>query len=190
MAFGDSDSGGGGGSSGGFGGFSFGKKDVSSLGGAANDLFSAFATSSSLKLKAEGDLVEAQNYDLAAGLARQNKQFTEQSTAVKQIMSDRQIYLGIGSEKAGIAGAGFSTSSGSALDLLRSSASQGALQKQLVGQQGLITEAGYDEQDKAYTNLANFAREAADKENDMAGMSLIGGGVSAAFKVGSIFMGG
>lgn len=159
----------------------FGQATFSDAGGAVSDLFSSQATATGLRLKAQGDDVEAGNYDLAATLAKQNEQFTEQSTGVKQAMADRQIYQGIGTEKADIAGAGFGDS-GSALDLLRSSAAQGALQKQLVGQQGLITEAGYTEQATAYTNLAGYARMASDTENDMASNAATAGDISAGIK--------
>jgi hypothetical protein len=47
--------------------------------------------------------------------------------------------------------------SGSALDILRESASEGATTKAVIGQQGLITEAGYQEQAQAYTSMANAA---------------------------------
>lgn len=159
----------------------FGNATFSDAAGAVSDLFSSQATAKGLRLKAQGDLVEGTNYDLAAGLARQNEQFTEQSTAVKQMMSDRQIQLGIGQEEAGIAGAGFANS-GSALDLLRSSASQGALQKQLIGQQGLITEAGQNEQAQAYTNLAGFARYSADVQNQQADSAETAGQITAGIK--------
>lgn len=163
----------------------FGVGTYSGIGGAVNDLFSSQATASGLRLKAQGDLVEAGNYDLAAALAKQNEQFTEQSTAVKQAMADRQIYMGIGTERADIAGSGFAES-GTSLDLLRSSAQQGAMQKQLLGQQGLITEAGYNEQRTAYTNLADFARSTAATEESMASQAITAGYVSAAFKVAGV----
>ncbi len=47
-----------------------------------------------------------------------------------------------------MAGAGLGES-GSALDILRDSASQGALTKATLGQQGLINEAGYQEQQQS-----------------------------------------
>lgn len=160
----------------------FGVSTFSDLGGAASDLFGGSATAAGLRLKAKGDIVEASNYDLASGLAKQNEQFTEQSTRVKQMMADRQIQQGIGTEKADIAGAGFADS-GSALDLLRSSAQQGALQKQLIGQQGLITEAGYNEQATAYTNLASYGRMAASTENSMADTAETAGEITGGLKL-------
>jgi hypothetical protein len=170
----------------------FGASTFSDLGGGVSDIFGGSAKASGLRLKAQGDLVEAGNYDLASTLAKQNEQFTEQSTSIKQLMADRQRYQGIGTETAEIAGAGFAES-GSALDLLRSSASQGALQKQLIGQQGLITEAGYNEQATAYTNLAGYARMAASTENSMADtasvMGDITGGLKMAAGIASLFTG-
>jgi hypothetical protein len=152
------------------------------IAGGVTDIFGGNATAAGLRLKAQGDLVEAGNYDLASTLAKQNEQFTEQSTAVKETMAQRQEFLGIGEETTQLAGAGFDTGSGSALDLLRSSAQQGALQKQLIGQQGLITEAGYTEQATAYTNLAGYARMAANTENSMASTASTMGYITGAIK--------
>jgi hypothetical protein len=161
----------------------FGGNTISGVSGGVSDIFGGYAKAAGLNLKAAGDRVEAGNYDLAATLAKQNEQFTEQSTAVKETMAQRQIYQGIGTETADIAGAGFDTGSGSALDLLRSSAQQGAIQKQLIGQQGLITEAGYTEQATAYTNLAGYARMAASTENDMANKSSLFGDITGGLKI-------
>lgn len=160
----------------------FGASTISDIGGGVSDIFGGYAKAAGLNLKAAGDRVEAGNYDLASTLAKQNEQFTEQSTGVKQLMADRARYMGIGTETADIAGAGFAES-GSALDLLRSSAQQGALQKQLIGQQGLITEAGYNEQATAYSNLASYARMAADTENKMASTAITAGWITGGLKI-------
>src|SRR5205823_4486792 len=95
----------------------------------------------SLRTKARGDLAEASNYDLAAGLARQNEAYTQQSTRIQQAQLDRQVTQAIGGQQASVAGAGFA-SSGSALDIMRDSASQGALARGVLAQQGVISEAG------------------------------------------------
>lgn len=120
-----------------------------------------------LRIKAQGDLSEASNYDLARDLSRQNEQFTQASTAIKEGQIDRQTSMAIGGQQADVAGAGFA-SSGSAIDLLRESAQQGALTKQVAGQQGLITEAGYEEQAQSYQTMANAGRYAAAGEMDIA----------------------
>jgi len=172
----------------------FGSSTFNDLAGAVSDLFSSQATATGLRLKASGDLAEAGNYDLSADMATQNAQFAEVSTRVKAAMTQRQIYQGIGTETADIAGSGFRTNTGSSLDLLRSSAAEGALNKQLVTEQGQITEAGYNEQAASYTNLAAFARSSAATEDSEAGKSTLGGEIGASLKgaaaVASLFTGG
>ena len=109
--------------------------------------------------QAVGANAEAQNYSSASQLAKQEAEFTKESTAVQQAQATRQITMTIGAQKAGVAATGF-TQSGSALQLLRSSAQQAALSHQMITQQGLITEAGYNEQAKAYANMASAAKTA------------------------------
>ena len=153
------------------------------LGSAASDLFAGFAAGDKIK----GDLLEQQSYQAAAGLAEQNAQFTAQSTAIQQSQSDRELFMSLGKTKSEVAGAGFSES-GSALDILRSSASQGSLQKAVIGQQGLITETGYQEQASAYTDMANAAAAAASGEKTARIGDFIGGGISAIASIATLGM--
>lgn len=150
---------------------------VDSVAGSVNDIFAGIGNmqqgalkakglnlqASGLRIKAQGDLAEAGEYDLAGNLALKNKAFTEQSQQIKQMQIDRQIETSQGETESGVAGAGFAKS-GSALDLLRDSASQGALTKAVLGQQGLITEAGFQEQSESYTLMSSAARSAASQE--------------------------
>jgi hypothetical protein len=162
--------------------FTLSQSAFTSLGGAASDLFAA----SGHKAKAAGDLIEAKNYDLASSLATQNEKFTETSTAIKEAQQQRELTNTLGGQQADVAGAGFSES-GSALDLLRDSASQGALTHAVLGEQGLITEAGYQEQAQSYTNMSTAAHMAADAENTAATGSTITGilkGVAAVASIG------
>ena len=64
------------------------------LGGALSDLFA----SAGHKAKAQGDRLEAGNYDLAANLANQNADFTNMSTAIKQPSSEQ---FGAGGDSPG-----------------------------------------------------------------------------------------
>jgi hypothetical protein len=177
----------------------FGASTISDFGGGVSDLFAASADQTkadALRLKAQGDVLEGQNYGLASDLATQNEQFTAQSTAIKQAQLDRSITQTIGGQQADVAGAGFAAS-GSALDLMRDSASQGALTKAVAGQQGLITEAGYQEQATSYTNMQKaagpaaqedtMAADAADKAAEGADIT---GGLKIAAGVASLFTGG
>jgi hypothetical protein len=173
----------------------FGTKTLDSFSAAANDIFQGQATANSirekaagtrlqaegtrinaegirlnatgLRLKATGTGIEGENYDSAAVLAHQNEQFTRESFGVKEMMADREIYQTIGGARADIAASGFQRS-GSAIDLLRASAAEGAMTKSLLQRQGLITEEGYKQQAKSYENLAGYARFAQGVENDMA----------------------
>jgi hypothetical protein len=155
---------------------------ANSIGGAVSDLFAAEGH----RYKAKGDLFEAENYDRAAALATQNEKFTEQSTAIKQSQLDRENYKMLGGQQADIAGAGFAAS-GSAIDLMRDSASQGALQKAVGAEQGLITEAGYTEQAESYTTMSKAARMAADAENNAAFGADITAGIKGVAAVAQIF---
>jgi len=150
-----------------------GSDTFTSAAGSVSDLFGAIGD----EYKAKGALFEKQNYLEAADLAGQNEKFTEQSYAIKQAQLDRSIFKSESGTQADVAGAGLAMS-GSALDILHESASQGALTKQVLQQQGYITEAGYKEQQESYQNMASAAQESADAAN-IAG---IGSGISSAIK--------
>jgi len=154
----------------------------SSLGGAVSDLFQGDA----LRAKAQGNRIEAQQYTLASQLATQNEQYTEQSTAIKQMQEDRTIYKTLGSQQADVASAGFAAS-GSALDLLADSAAQGALTKSVIAQQGLIEEASYKEQAQSYTLMSSAANLAAQADENAAKGSTITGILKGVASVASLF---
>jgi hypothetical protein len=68
----------------------------SNAGGAVSDLFGGIGQLQSgdlkaqaLQLKAQGDLSEAQQYDLASTLAEQNEQFIKTSTGIQEAQSQR-----------------------------------------------------------------------------------------------------
>jgi hypothetical protein len=133
------------------------------FGGAVADLFAA----DGLRAKARGGRMEAGAYDRAAELALQNEQFTKTSTEIKEAQTQRGIYMTLGQQSADVASSGFEAS-GSSLDLLRDSAAQGALHKAVIGQQGLIDEAGFRQQADSYRMMAGAARMAADANDDAA----------------------
>ena len=160
----------------------------SNVGGAVSDLFSAKAYG----FKAKGARIEQGMYNDAAVFADQNAVYTERSTAIKVAQQYRQNLKLIGGQTADIAGAGFAAS-GSALDILAESASQGAHARQVLGFQGQITEAGYQQQAKALRaqgDAAGVAAEAADTAAEGAGISAAIHGVAAIFSLGSAISGG
>jgi hypothetical protein len=155
------------------------------IGGGISDLFAVSADRS----KAAGDIFEAQNYDLAAKYADQEVQFTAESTAIQGMQAERQMYSSMSQTKADIAGGGFAAS-GSGLDILASSASQGALQQAVIQRQGLITEKGYEEQAQSYRNMEAAADMAASAEKKAAVGAEWGAGLNFAAAIGTLFTGG
>lgn len=121
---------------------------VTNVGSAVGDLFGA-----------QGHAAEANSFNSAATLATQNAQLTAASTRIQETQTARQLFQTEGAQQTDVAGAGF-TESGSALDLLRSTASQGALAKSLVNIQGAISENSYAAQAGAYEGEAAAANEA------------------------------
>lgn len=151
---------------------------------AVSDIFAGFGDLT----KAQGDIIEGQNYRLAAQYALQEAKFTEQSTKIQAFQQQRATIQGLGGIAAEQAAAGF-TESGSALDLLRDSAAQGALQKAVLERQGLITETGYKEQAQSYSNMATAADMAAGAERKAATGAFIAGGIQAATSVATLAAG-
>lgn len=161
----------------------FGTGTIGNLGGAVQDLFGAEAHG----LKAKGLRLEAENYGEAAGFAKQNAEFSRISTGIKLAQQDRETYKALGGITADVAGAGFAMS-GSALDILRDSASQGALMRSVAEQQGLIQEEGYNVQARSYENMAKAAQFAAEAEDKAGEASLWSAGFKGAAAVASIFL--
>lgn len=153
-----------------------GSSTFTALGGAVSDLFAADA----YRTRAAGNRIQSEEYDLAKELSLQNAQFTKTSTEIKEFQAQRGIETTLGQQAADVAASGFEAS-GSALDLLRDSASQGALHKAVLGQQGLIEETSYKEQAKSYGLMSESALMAAAADEHAA----TGATWSAAFKAAS-----
>lgn len=144
------------------------------FGGAVSDLFGA-----------KGSDASAQSYAGAAAIAGQNEQIAGEATKIQETQESRQIYQTIGTQKAQVGGAGFA-SSGTALDLLRSSASQGALVKAQTAAQGAITENSYAEQQGFYSGMQGAA-QASSKGSSIGGIIQ---GVGGAIEIASSIFGG
>jgi hypothetical protein len=134
----------------------FGPATFQDISGGVSDLFAASAD----RARARGIRIEGEQYVQAAALADLNATFTKESTDIKEYQTQRSIFQTLGSQAADVASSGFAKS-GSALDLERDSATQGAMTAAVLGQQGLITEAGYEEQAASYRLMADAANNAA-----------------------------
>lgn len=122
----------------------------SDLGGAVSNLFGAIGSAKS-----------ASSYTEAATLADQQAQIAAQSTRIQETQQQRQIYQTVSAGEAVAAGNGLTTG-GSAGDILRNSAQQGALAKQLTAAQGQITQTGYEQQAGAYRGMASAAKSSSE----------------------------
>jgi hypothetical protein len=140
-------------------GGSFGSGTVGLIGGAVSDMFSADA----LRFKQKGDILEAQQYRLASQLAELNKTYTKESTDIKEFQLQRKDFQTEGDLAADIAANNFEQS-GSAIDVMRDSATQAAIERGVASQQGLIEEAGYEEQAQSYQLMAQAKDEAAQAD--------------------------
>lgn len=154
---------------------------VNDVGGAAQDLMSGYANSGADKAKAVGAGYEAANYGMAATLAGQNAQYTEESTAIQELQQTRTNYQQYSGAQSDIAGAGL-RESGSAISILRDNAQQGQLALGVIQKQGQITEEGYQEQQSSYENLQKAALAQQSADNEAAKESEEGGWLGAAFK--------
>lgn len=151
---------------------------VAGVGGAIGDIFGGVGD----LFAASGDKAAAKGYYRASGFATQNAELTKQSTKIKEVQASREIYQTLGGQQADIAGAGLADS-GSALDVIRSSAEQGALTKQLIGYQGLITQHGYEAEAASYLAQGK-AMKAAAKGKTASG---IGGIITGVASVAAMF---
>lgn len=154
----------------------------SDIGGAVSDLFGA----SAFRTKAAGLRTEGAEYLAARDLAFQNEAFTKNSTEIQEMQTNRAIEKTLGGQAAQVAASGFGNA-GSALDLLRDSANQGALQKAVLSQQGLITEAGYEQQAKSYNLMAANAEMAANAADKAASGATFGAFLKGGAAVFSLF---
>lgn len=183
---------------------------VTDFAGAAQSLFAGISEQSKAKmyrieaqsdlLKGEGYKIEGENYAKAQALALENVEYTKQSTAIQRAQADRTTFLSLGTARAA-AGAEGITLEGSATDILAESARQGALQQQVLAQQGLITEAGYQEQAETYGNMVKASEvavkgtelasqehlEAANASETAATGNFITGGIKAVAGVAALF---
>lgn len=137
---------------------------------------------------AKGANASADSYDIAQNVAAQNAILAEQATRIKDAQLKRQIFKTLGTQQAQVGGAGFSAS-GSALDLLRSSASEGAMTRAINEEKGAITANSYIEQAGRFGALASAARASA-KGQGIAGLIQGGGALYKLYGGAKEFLGG
>lgn len=126
--------------------------DVGAIAGAAGDLFGGF-------FEFKGKKAEAKAYKQAAAFALQNATLSQEAGEIKLAQAGRAIYKTLGAQQASVAAAGL-TGGGTADALLRSSVSQGALEKAIVNEQTQINVTGYKSQAAQFAGMAASAKAA------------------------------
>lgn len=125
---------------------------VGTIAGGLGDLFSGI-------FAGIGDYKEADAYRTAAKFAQQNAVISAEAGQIKEEQASRAIFKTIGAQQAEYAGAGL-TGGGSAQEVLRSSISQGALEKAIINEQTQINVTGYEEQAAEFSGMASAAKAA------------------------------
>lgn len=89
-----------------------------------------------------GDIIASGDYAKEQQLFENDVQFEKESVALQQYAANKQIYTGLGGERAAFGGAGLKTA-GTALDVLRNTVQLGNLRKSQIAVQGAINEANF-----------------------------------------------
>ncbi len=143
---------------------------IADVGGAVGDIFGYFGDQS----KAETLGLSADEYRDAAALTGQNIELQQQSNGIQQLATSRSIYKNLSTQQATAAANGFQES-GSALDILADSKRQGALQQQIVLENGKIKLNTLQSQQDQYETQAEIADKSAQAAKNSGFGDLIGG---------------
>lgn len=138
-------------------------------GGAVSSLFGA-----------RGARASASSYDEARRVAEENALFAKSATTIRDLQIQRSVFKTLGTQQAQVGGAGFAAS-GSALDILRDSASQGAHARAINEEQGAITANSYTEQAGLFSGMSDAAKASA-KGQGIAGLIQAGGALYSLYQ--------
>jgi hypothetical protein len=153
----------------------YGPSNVQAVAGGVSDIFAGFGDIDKMK----ADELEQGQYDQAAAFAGQEAQFSQQSTAIQVAQKNRETTMAMGRTASEVAGAGFAAS-GSALDIMRSNAQQGALAQAVTSENGMIQTQGYEQQQQSFETMATIAGNAAKQANLASIGSFAAAGISFA----------
>lgn len=163
----------------------FDKFDFDAAGGAVQALLGANAAGEAGKLAEKGYQAQASGYREAARISGISGGIAGQASAIQAVQADRDLYKVLGAQRADIGAAGLAAS-GSALDVIRDSAAQGGLTKQLIGRQSAITSLGYQQEQSSYQAQAAAADASAASAAAQGKAAKKGGLLSGLFKIGKV----
>jgi len=129
---------------------------VSSILGLKSDAATSTANAAASTTQAAGYAAEGAAYGNAAGIAEQNAIVATLAGNVKGLQEQRTQRQTEGQQRAAAAANGFGAS-GSNLDIIRDSISQGYLTQQLTAMQTTLTKGGYQQEEAASVAEENAA---------------------------------
>lgn len=100
----------------------------------------------------------ASGYKTAASIAQSNARLTAASTGLQVLQQQRQAYQVLGGQKRDVAAAGLANS-GSALDVMRSSARDAAINEAVTNEQGQINVNDYLAKSSEYSAEATASQD-------------------------------
>lgn len=133
--------------------------NVASLFGLINTAVTSDASATAAGITAAGDLNEANAYGNAQAIAAGNARVALIGGQVEQSMQQVKLGQTLGEQRAQVSGGGFAES-GTALNLLKSSTQQGALEQQITGVNSELQAGGFEEQGAAAAAEATAATAA------------------------------
>lgn len=136
----------------------------STAGGGGSGLFGGVTPAGAISgaggiIGALGDFAEGSAYGKAAQYADINAGIAAEQGRIKEAQTQRQIFQVEGQQTAGYAGAGLAQT-GTALDVMRNTVQQGALQKAIVAEQTNINVTGYEQQAAQFKGLQSASNAA------------------------------
>lgn len=143
---------------------------IGDLSGAVSSIFSGFGS----QIAAGASRRSAQQYRDNAQNIETDKGLVEMGNRVKEFQANRTLENAVGSTQAAVAGNGFSNS-GSGLDILRESATQGAITVNTTGVQDQMQLNDMERKAQAYLTEAQNAEDTAKAQDLAADGSFLGG---------------
>lgn len=152
--------------------------NIGQLGGAVSEIFGGAssiisaggykAAQRAYEKSAEIYADQGKLYDQMGVQSGANAKIADAGSRIKQMQTEREVLTTLSGQKADIAGTGLA-SSGSALDIIRSSAQQGALDVALGRISGELEQAGYREEQLSYQAMGKASQAAAAAATGQAG---------------------
>lgn len=154
---------------------------VGDIGGAVSSIFSGIGSG----MAADNSRRSADEYRNASTAIENDKRLVDMGNRVKEFQANRTLENAVGSTQASIAGNGFAAS-GSGLDLLRESATQGAINVSTTGVQDQMQLNDMEQKAQAYNTEAANADETAKAQDLAAEGSFIGSAFKAVGAVANL----